>query len=288
MKHTFSHIIVAGVLVGMSAGFAPVYAAGPGVGASIKSGVTVAHAAQTSLGITAAASGTASGSLTGLPGVRAGASITTSHAGDSGAAASSSASAQARSLSAIADLRLAIASGTLTSSSVRDIVDLHGNALGLIKNSADLDAYDNLVVAARPAVRHIAITSDNAAAISYAQPAKFLGLFSATIPAQLDVNASGTTEVHLPWYAFLYATTAANVRSAVANVVAHIGSDTAVQAQASASSTAGSSVAADATTTTSVAIQHLAEVVNAVTAALQEDLSGGTSASASGTVQTGA
>ena len=296
MKHSFFGIVSIAVFAGASMGFAPVYAAGTGIGAgaSVKAGVATANAAEGSLGITAAASGTARGSLSGLPGARVGASITTSHAGDSGAAASSSASARARSIGAVLDLRLAVASGTLTSSSVRDIVELHGNALGMIKDSADLETYGNLVVAARPAVRHIAFTSDNAAAVAYSQPAKLFGIFPMALPAQLDVNASGTAQVHLPWYAFLYSTTAANVRSSVANAAASIGAQIAAQAQAqaqaqaSASSTGGAAVAAYATSTTSVALQHLAEVLNAVTAALQEDLSSGASVSATGTVQTGA
>ncbi len=164
-------------------------------------------------------------------------------------------SAALNAISAHTGLQAAVQAGDVGTSSDGAIVNLQGNAAALIETSTDLDAYDRLVVAARPAVWNVAVEHDGTVAVTYAQPAKFLGLFPATLAGQVDVNASGTAVVQLPWYAFLYAQNTSKVQSAVNTAIAASGADFGVTSQ----------------TGTSVDLQNKARIINAVTAALQAE-----------------
>lgn len=175
-------------------------------------------------------------------------------------------------------LQAAVQSGTVSASSAAAVVNLQGNAASLIQATSDLQAYDDLVVKARPAVRNIAINNDGTVAISYVQPAKFLGLFPASLTGEIDVNASGAAAVRLPWYAFLYAAGTANVQSEVQTAVAQSGTVSAgTQAQGSAVASMGADASAN--------LRNQARIVNAVTAALQAQADANASTSAGMGVQ---
>lgn len=47
--------------------------------------------------------------------------------------------------------------------------------------------------------------ADTNTEVAYAMPAKFLGLFNASLTARVNVDASGKVKVKYPWFGFLYA-----------------------------------------------------------------------------------
>jgi hypothetical protein len=148
-------------------------------------------------------------------------------------------------------LQAQVQAGTVNTSSDDTVVSLQGDSIGMIQTSDDLTAYNNLVLKARPAVTSVNVNSDNSIDIGYAQPAKFLGLFSTSLSGDVHVDASGNTAVHLPWYAFLYSKDTTNVQASVASAVQKSGAQFNAQADASTSA------------------QDHARVINAATAAIQ-------------------
>lgn len=171
------------------------------------------------------------------------------------ASASGSASGSMNMNLANGGLQAQIQAGVITQSSGEAMVGLQGNMIDMIQSNADLTAYNNLVVQARPAVTAVNVNSDNSVDVHYSQPAKFLGIFSTSLSGDVNVDAQGNTKVHLPWYAFLYAKDTTSVQTSAATAVAQSG----VQFNAQA----------DATTMA----QNQARVINAVSTAIQAQAS---------------
>lgn len=122
-----------------------------------------------------------------------------------------------------------------------------------IATAADLISYDDLVVKARPAVTAINVDSNDNIAIAYSQPAKFLGIFPATITGTVMVDAQGNTKIELPWWALFYAKNTTAVQGSVTGAVAASGANFSTAAQADAQAQ----------------LQNQARVIDAVTGALQ-------------------
>jgi hypothetical protein len=156
-----------------------------------------------------------------------------------------------------------VSAGMPNTSSDSAIVSLQGNSLGMIQSSADLTTYDNMVIKARPVVSSVNINSDNSIDVTYAQPAKFLGIFSTSLSGNVHVDAQGSTTVHMPWYAFLYAKDTASVQASAATAVQQSGAQ--FNAQADAMTMA----------------QNHARVINAVSTAVQAQASANANASGS-------
>jgi hypothetical protein len=161
-------------------------------------------------------------------------------------------------------LQAQIQAGIITQSSGEAMVGLQGNMVDMIQSNADLMAYNNLVVQARPAVTAVNVNSDNSVDVHYSQPAKFLGIFSTSLSGDVNVDAQGNTKVYLPWYAFLYSKDTTSVQTSAATAVAQSGAQFNAQA--------------DATTM----VQNQARVVNAVSAAIQAQVSASATATATG------
>lgn len=168
-----------------------------------------------------------------------------------------------------AGLQAQVDSGTIATSSENAVVQLQGNALGLIQTNDDLSAYNNLVIHARPAVKNINVQNDGSVNITYAQPARFLGLFPASINSTVNVDAQGNVTVSLPWYAFLYAEDTTPVKAAVATAVQQSGVTPTTEAQASA------------TASMQAQLQDQAMLVNAITSAIQTEAQASATTSAS-------
>lgn len=165
-------------------------------------------------------------------------------------------------------LQAQVNAGTVNASSGDAIVSLQGNSVGLIQTDADLTAYNDLVVKSRPAVSSVNVQSDNSIDIGYAQPAKFLGIFSTSLSGDVHVDAQGNATVRMPWYSFLYSKDTSGVQTSVVTSIQQSGVQFGVQAQVNATTAA----------------QNNARVINAATAAIQAQAqaSATTSASASG------
>jgi hypothetical protein len=148
-------------------------------------------------------------------------------------------------------LQAELNSGTVTTSSDDAVVNLQGGTALLIESTSDLQAYGNLVVAARPVVKNVSMKSDDSVVIQYSQPAKFLWIFPTTLTGEVDVDATGNAMVHLPWYAFLYSADTASVQSTATAAVSQSGANFNDQANTTAD------------------LQDKARIVNAVSAALQ-------------------
>lgn len=183
-----------------------------------------------------------------------------------GAAAVSSSGAQASGTTGTqvnAGLQAEVETGAIATSSDEAIVELQGGALDLIQTNDDLSAYNDLVIKARPAVKSVNVNTDGSMDIGYSQPAKFLGMFNASLTSDVHVDANGTVTVSTPWYGFLYAADTTPVQSSVAAAVQQSGAQLGAQASAS----------------TQAEFQDKAMLVNAITAAIQAEAQ----ASASGT-----
>lgn len=135
------------------------------------------------------------------------------------------------------------------------VVNLQSADTATIATNGDLTAYDGLVVKARPIVTGISQQNDGSVAITYAEPAKFLGIFPTTISNEVNVDANGNTTVHSPWWGFLYAK-----------------NDSAVQISAAAA-VQQSGVQFGAQTNATTTLQNQARVINAVSAAVQAQVS---------------
>lgn len=76
-----------------------------------------------------------------------------------------------------------------------------------VQSEQDLENFAKGVVAVDENVETVA-TSDSEVRVSYRVPAKFLGIFEASIPAQVLVRANAEAEervqVRFPWYKFLF------------------------------------------------------------------------------------
>jgi hypothetical protein len=155
-------------------------------------------------------------------------------------------------------------SGTMATSSEDSIVNLQGDTEAAIQSDADLAAYNNLVIQTRPAITAINTDSNNGVDITYAQPARFLGIFPTTISGQVNVDAQGNTTVSLPWWSFLYSKDTSGVQSAVTT----------------AAQTSNADLAVGASSMTS--LQDSASMINAVTAAIQSEFQASGSANVSG------
>ncbi len=262
--------MVAGVAV---AGFAAVVFAQSGMAfAAVE--VRANAAVGASAGIRGIASSSLGAAVNGRANTNAGTGAhesATATANQAGVSVTVGSSAAQSAIAAHTGLQAVIKAGGMNTSSESEIVNLQNNTALLIETSTDLDAYDRLVVAARPAVWNVAVKNDGTVAVTYAQPAKFLGLFPAMLAGQVDVNASGTTVVQLPWYAFLYAQNTSGVQTAVNTAVAASGADF------SAASQEG----------TAVGLQNKARIINAVTAALQAEAEANASTSASTATSSG-
>lgn len=183
-----------------------------------------------------------------------------------GAAVSATATTAATgSVSTGIGLQAEVQSGALATSTDSAVVNLQGNALGLIQTNDDLATYDTLVVGARPAVKNINVNDDGSMEIAYVQPAKFLGIFPASITGDVNIDANGTVTVSTPWYGFLYTKDTTPVQASVAAAVQQSG------------------VAADAQGSTDMQaqLQDRAMLVNAITAAIQVEASASATTAAS-------
>ena len=91
-----------------------------------------------------------------------------------------------------------------------------------VQSEQDLEAFAKGVIAADGNVEAVA-TNDEEVRVSYRVPAKFLGIFEASIPAEVlvraEAEAEGRVEVRFPWYKFLFSvegeTNEAELKSAV-------------------------------------------------------------------------
>ncbi|HUC01933.1 MAG TPA: hypothetical protein VMA75_03435 [Candidatus Paceibacterota bacterium] len=173
--------------------------------------------------------------------------------------ASGTATAGSAGLQVNAGLQAEVQSGTIATSSDDAVVQLQGNTLGLIQTNDDLSAYNSLVIQARPAVKNINVQSDGSMDVTYAQPAKFLGLFQTSIAGNVNVDAQGNVKVSTPWYGFLYAKDTTPVQAAVAAAIQQSGAALGTQADASV------------TASTQAQLQDKAMLVNAITAAIQTE-----------------
>src|ERR1700722_1384000 len=106
-----------------------------------------------------------------------------------------------------------------------------GVSIPAIQTNADLTSYNNAVIQSRPAVNAIDAQNDGSVAIHYSQPARFLGIFPASISGEVDVDAQGNTAVHLPWYAFLYSKDTTSVQTSAAAAVQESGANFDANAQ---------------------------------------------------------
>jgi hypothetical protein len=182
------------------------------------------------------------------------------------ASATASASAQMQGMDMVSStdtLSAQVNTGMANTSSDSAIVSLQGNSIGMIQSSADLTAYDNMVIKARPAVSSVNVNSDNSIDVIYAQPAKFLGIFSTSLSGNVHVDAQGNTTVHMPWYAFLYSKNTTSVQASAATAVQQSGAQFNAQADAMTK------------------VQNNARVINAVSTAVQAQASANASASGS-------
>lgn len=191
-------------------------------------------------------------------------------AGSTSSSATSGMSGMAGMTMTSTDLSAQVQAGMIDASSSDAIVNLQGNVGSLIVSAADVSAYNNMVIQARPAVRTISVQSDGSVAVGYSQPAKFLGIFSASLSGTVNVDAEGNTTVQLPWYAFLYSKDTTEVQASAA---------TAVQQS-------GASFGAQADTATNA--QNSVRIVNAVTAAVQSQISGSAAANVDANTNTNA
>lgn len=63
-------------------------------------------------------------------------------------------------------------------------------------------------------IRHVKINEDGSIEVSYARPARFLGIIPAKLATNASVNVEGNTDISFPWYRIFFALTAANVDEA--------------------------------------------------------------------------
>jgi hypothetical protein len=155
----------------------------------------------------------------------------------------------------IVGLQAQVQAGTIATSSANSVIELQGNTANLIQADADLTAYDNLVMQARPAVTAINTNSDGSIDIGYSQPAKFLGIFPTSLSGDINIDAQGNATIRLPWWSFLYSKDTTGIQTTAAT----------------AAQTSGANFDDQAGTTT--ALQDQARVINAVSAAVQEEAS---------------
>ena len=95
------------------------------------------------------------------------------------------------------------------------IVNLDGNSIQLVKGDSDVKAYSQLVLSERPNVKSVTV-DDSSVTVSYKQPAKFLGLFSTSINAEVVVDENSQVEVSTPWYGFLFSKKTDSIKKNVA------------------------------------------------------------------------
>jgi hypothetical protein len=175
--------------------------------------------------------------------------------GTTGIAASGSASGTASSsnglqlgLNAQAGLDSQIKGGVSTEVK-KAILELRSDAEAAIKSSADLDAYNQVVVEERPRIKTIEV-GKGVVAVQYIQQARLLGIFPSSVKGKVEVAENGEVAVKMPWWSFFYAKKTADVEAAVSAAVKTQGK-------------------LDLNGKAEAALRKQARLVNAVTAAVQ-------------------
>jgi hypothetical protein len=153
--------------------------------------------------------------------------------------------------------------GSLTGASADTIVSLKGNSAGLIKNDDDLNAYADIVLQAKPAVRTVSVTS-NGVSVGYVQPGRLFGIFGINMNATAEVTPSGRVVIKLPWYSFLVAKNTSTVTN---EVQTNINGDSSLNVSVIGNSGASSGSNA------SVTVQNQAKVLNILASSVQDNQS---------------
>jgi hypothetical protein len=94
------------------------------------------------------------------------------------------------------------------------VLSLEAGAAEMIKAADDLNAYINLTLNARPAVKAVEV-SNGVVSVGYDQPARFLGIFKSGLSAKVSVDATGEVSMDLPWYSFLFSKNTKTVQTKV-------------------------------------------------------------------------